>query len=31
MQIELTGHRLTITAAMRDFVNEKFKRFRAPF
>lgn len=31
MQIELTGHRLIITAAMRNFVNEKFKRLERHF
>ena len=31
MQIELTGHHLTITPAIRNFVNEKFKRLERHF
>lgn len=31
MQIELTGHHLDITPALREFVNEKFKRLERHF
>ena len=31
MQIELTGHHLDITPAIRNFVNEKFKRLERHF
>ncbi len=31
MQIELTGHHVDITPALRNFVNEKFKRLERHF
>ncbi len=31
MQIELTGHHLDLTPAIRNFVNEKFKRLERHF